>query len=327
VAPYAHYFPGVPQNQIYAVNINNAANWQNAVQRIGSAKDTTYKAFVLVINGDFGVAPCDYGDFTFLESERLLPSGFIDKIYGINPVSILITGKGRMYLTSPGTIINIDHSQHLIIDGDVTLQGWATGNVGTSVISLSTGYRDGPRTKVELRKGTITAANLYGVSVSIGGLFVMSGGTISNNGGIGVYLHGGGFTMTGGTISNNGNSGVSIYMGGFTMTGGYIYGNTAEQGGGIFVHAVGELNISGGTIYGNNADAPYRNTATKGNGMGHAVYTYYPKHSSNPVEASFYRDISIGPTEKITLEYEENTTYFKYMPTRSGQTANGWTRK
>jgi hypothetical protein len=312
VAPYARYFPGVPQNQIYAVVINSAADWQNAGQRIASSTDGVYKAFVLIINGDFDVAGGYQQPWSY---SRVL-----------TPASILITGKGSLRSNDISLICVC--AQNLIIDGDVTLYGKVE-------IQDTSHFGHGdeiPVSQVELRSGTISGSNSDGVFVDRG-LFTMTGGLITNNQrGVNIIARGRGtFTMTGGTISGNTTpaygGAVRIDGGTFNMTGGYIYGNTAIRGGGIYIDGAGSLDISGGTIYGNNADAPYRNTATNGNGWGHSVYAHYTKSLWNPVEASFYRDISIGPTERFTLEPVPDTTQFKYMPTRSGQTANGWTRK
>ena len=82
------------------------------------------------------------------------------------------------------------------------------------------------------------------VSVSYGGTFAMSNGSIignttSGNGG-GVYVNGGTFTMTGGTITgNSATNGGAVYIGSgtFTMNGGTISGNTATLGAGVYVTA------------------------------------------------------------------------------------------
>lgn len=82
------------------------------------------------------------------------------------------------------------------------------------------------------------------VSVSSGGTFAMSNGSIignttSGNGG-GVYVNGGTFTMTGGTITgNSATNGGAVYIGSgtFTMNGGTISGNTATLGAGVYVTA------------------------------------------------------------------------------------------
>ena len=76
----------------------------------------------------------------------------------------------------------------------------------------------------------------------------------------------------------------------FTMSGGEISGNTADQGGGVFVyHYAGTLIKSGqSTIYGRDAaDAALKNTAS----FGHAVYRYL---SWNPSFSDVY-NTTAGP--------------------------------
>ena len=94
--------------------------------------------------------------------------------------------------------------------------------------------------------------------------FIMSGGTISENGGVntenggGVFVNGTGlFTMTGGEILNNsaaqngGGVRVSGY-GEFIMSGGTVSGNTSNVDGGISVSKYGGIfTPTGGTVSGN----------------------------------------------------------------------------
>jgi uncharacterized repeat protein (TIGR02543 family) len=153
--------------------------------------------------------------------------------------------------------------------------------------------------------GTISGntASSYGGGVYVYSTFTMSGGEISGNtassdssysssysfGGGGVFVRrdGGTFTMSGGTISDNTASySYSAYGGGvsvsgtFTMSGGEISGNTASSsfsssyGGGVYVWSDGTFTKqSGGVIYGSNeSNSALRNTATGGDGSGHAMY-------------------------------------------------------
>ena len=111
------------------------------------------------------------------------------------------------------------------------------------------------------------------MEVRAGGVFTMTGGTISGNSS--TYASGvdvnGTFTMTGGTISNNttteAGGGVYVYDGTFTMSGGSITGNTASRdvgnapaaatrdGGGVYIYGDGTFTMTGGTISGNMADS------------------------------------------------------------------------
>jgi hypothetical protein len=56
------------------------------------------------------------------------------------------------------------------------------------------------------------------------------------------------------------------------MNGGTISGNSAIYGGGVYVYSGTFTKQSGGTIYGSNAGSTLKNTATYGDGFGHAVF-------------------------------------------------------
>ena len=100
-----------------------------------------------------------------------------------------------------------------------------------------------------------------------GGVFKMNrGSTITGNNGSGVYVRSGTFEMNGGTISGNtaSNGGGVFVHGIFTMNNGTISSNTASNGGGVYVHS-GTFTLNSGTISGN--------SAAKGSGGG--VYINY----------------------------------------------------
>ena len=113
--------------------------------------------------------------------------------------------------------------------------------------------------------GAITGGgNAYegaGVEVRAGGVFTMTGGTISGNSS--TYASGvdvnGTFTMTGGTISGNmadsGGGGVYVCWGYFTMTGGTITGNAAgDEGGGVYMYD-GPFTVSGSPVVSDNTNS------------------------------------------------------------------------
>ena len=99
------------------------------------------------------------------------------------------------------------------------------------------------------------------------------GGTAANTAtyGGGVYVSGGTFNMNGGTISGNtvaqSGGGVCVSGGEFTMSGGaVISGNTAtSSGGGVFVSGSGDFTMKGGTIGG--TDSGSHNSAENGGGV------------------------------------------------------------
>ena len=149
-----------------------------------------------------------------------------------------------------------------LYDG-VTLSAYNTG------VSINAGGR------FNMYGGTVTGKN-WGVNVAEG-YFAMHSGEISGSESYGgVYVSGYNtteFTMTGGKICNNKSSKSDSYGGGvtvnhsndsvpgiFTMTGGEISGNTAQNGGGVYIGGSssstsypGSFIMTGGTISGNTA--------------------------------------------------------------------------
>jgi hypothetical protein len=104
-----------------------------------------------------------------------------------------------------------------------------------------------------------------GMAVVRWGRLTLDGGIVENNSGGGILVRGALFTMKRGSIRNNTagldkygeNSGGGIYIDGIatiSIEGGDITGNTASQGGGVFI-ASGSAMMSGGSVSGNTATA------------------------------------------------------------------------
>ena len=172
--------------------------------------------------------------------------------------------------------------------GSLTLtQGGRIDGTGLSGIKNSSGgavYIDGGTFTME-NGSTVTGGNITGNGGGVyvdSGTFTMNGGKISDGnamlGGNGVFVNIGDFVMNGGEItecgkgSQPGNGAVMIYKsasddgaGRFVMKSGKIYGNSAEQGAGVFVNG-GTFEMSGGSISDNEAIGP--------TGSGGAVYVY-----------------------------------------------------
>jgi hypothetical protein len=109
--------------------------------------------------------------------------------------------------------------------------------------------------------GTISGntANYGTVSVSSGGTFTMSGGTISGTTTTG---YGGGVSASGG---------VRVDSGTFWLRGGTISDNTASgNGGGVHVGS-GTFWMSGGTVHGRGAGAGLENRTGAGTGASLAI--------------------------------------------------------
>lgn len=109
-----------------------------------------------------------------------------------------------------------------------------------------------------------------GVCVSGNGMFVMEGGSISNNSDTGVYSAGRGkFTMNGGIIMDNSSGGVYIKGATFIMNNGIISKNTARFGAGVYIVDHSSLfTMNGGAIIENIADgSSYSNYDCGGGGV------------------------------------------------------------
>ncbi|MDR1218146.1 MAG: carbohydrate-binding domain-containing protein [Treponema sp.] len=133
----------------------------------------------------------------------------------------------------------------------------------------------------------------------VAGTFTMNGGAISGNsasqyvgGGVGIHAYGT-FTMNGGVVSGNSakTSGGGVYIDGvFILNDGTISGNSASEGGGVGMGYSGVfIKQAGGIIYGSNASGTLKNTATRGNRYGHAVFIYVegsPNKSRNSTAGS-----------------------------------------
>jgi hypothetical protein len=156
---------------------------------------------------------------------------------------------------------NVDSAGELIIDG-AEISG-NTGQIGGAVMiykgsaSMSSGL-------VRNNKNDFPAAGGKdggGIYVNVDTFFLLSGGTIENNGGDETEYGGGiliegesAARMTGGKIINNrskdSGGGVRIIpTGTFEMTGGEISGNTSAAAGGVSIG--GSFIHTGGTITGN----------------------------------------------------------------------------
>jgi len=148
-------------------------------------------------------------------------------------ITVVLRGddKNRIIrLQSHGIMFRIRPNVTLILDNNITLQGH-NGNNG-SMVSVEGG-------EFKMNAGASIIGNTAGW------------------GGGGVIVRGGIFTMSGGTISGNKcewGGGVHLYPGTFNMSGGTISGNTAsEAGGGVYLNEGATFVMSGGTIIGNSA--------------------------------------------------------------------------
>jgi hypothetical protein len=178
---------------------------------------------------------------------------------------------------------------------------------------LSTGAQEntGCADKMTLTKSTSSPANLIidgggreirctsalitvgtGVTLTLTNIVFDGSGSGGNISFISVNVSGT-FIMGEGVVIKNSRRGVNV-AGTFIMEGGEIHGNiTTTNGGGVNVVNGGSFEKSGGTIYGSDGNGK-KNTATSGDGSGHAVY--YALTSPGPVK----RDLTANSLQGMT---------------------------
>ncbi|MDR1586071.1 MAG: InlB B-repeat-containing protein [Treponema sp.] len=219
-------------------------------------------------------------------------------IYNYGPVVQVSGGTLVMDADSKicgNTTSNTSHGCGVLVISNGTFimnGGIISGNTSGFGDGGGVGLGEGSQGTFIMNGGTISGNTSlgYGGGVYIGNTatFTMNSGIISGNtagNGGGVYVNtfdGGVFIMSGGTISDNTVSnaafpkggGVYVNSGTFTMSGGTISGNTAiSGGGGVYVGSSGTFTKqSDGTIYGSNEGTTLKNTATGGDSYGHAVF-------------------------------------------------------
>ena len=221
--------------------------------------------------------------------EITVPEGVDTVIFGEQaatvPVQITV-GDGAT--VKVGTNVTCTGGVMVQSGGSLTLtQGGRIDGTGLTGIKNSSGgavYIEGGTFTME-SGSTVTGGNVSangGAVYMDSGTFTMNGGKISGGnamlGGNGVFVNIGDFVMNGGEItecgkgSQPGHGAVMIYKsasgdgaGRFVMKSGKIYGNSAEQGAGVFVNG-GTFEMSGGSISDNEAIGP--------TGSGGAVYVY-----------------------------------------------------
>jgi len=198
----------------------------------------------IVISEDEAIAPMAFTD-------RLVPEGKIVtiNIVGSVPSTVSLSASGSMFI--------IHDNITLKIGNNVTLQGRPDNNG-----SLVWVHRASDGGTFVMNPGAKITGNTFnqGGAARVQGLFIMNGGTITNNhasagDGGGVLIANGTFIMNEGTISENtARDGGGVFNDGgfFYMHGGAISRNTARDGGGVFSDD-GFFYMHGGTISGNTA--------------------------------------------------------------------------
>jgi hypothetical protein len=206
------------------ITITGKPDAAGAERAVLSAQGARARAGVLFVDSDIPIR-LEHIEISGGEHPRIQRATGIDVRGGT-----LTLGPGAIVRGNQGVgVLVYSDSSCVIDDGDI--QGNGDGGVYVSMACTLT-----------LRNGSIannkTTTNGGGVSVGIGGAFIMSGGSIAGNstGSTDCYFGGGVAIMPGGT---------------FTMSEGSITDNTAVIGGGVFVYKGGIFTQTGGSISGN----------------------------------------------------------------------------
>jgi fibronectin type 3 domain-containing protein len=270
---------------VEAVNAGGATPSEKARGRtwLSASNATTFKQAIKDINDD-----STDGDYTIVFTGSFVSDGV--ELAPNRAKTIVIRGDSpNRILSNSGNsaLFTLQKGVTLVLDTNIMLNGNSKKYPVVSVLSGG---------ELKMNEGSqVMGASISGISIK-GGVFTMSGGTISGNTaaaalnyssyGGGVYVDASGtFTMSDGTISGNTASsnlssyssyggGVYVDAGGvFTMSGGTINGNTsssavnsASYGGGVYVADKGTFIMSGGTISGNTSSSPV-NSASYGGGV------------------------------------------------------------
>jgi uncharacterized repeat protein (TIGR02543 family) len=171
----------------------------------------------------------------------------------IRTANVVITLAGKnlseISLPSEGSLFRITAGE-LVLGRDITLKGRAENNMPLVEVTGSSASLT-MKAGAKITGHSVRDGGLGAVSVGSGGAFTMSGGEITDNPDVGVYIDSGNFTMSGGEISDNSGIGVSVDSdGAFTMSGGEITGNSDY---GVYVDS-GSFTMSGGEISENSTD-------------------------------------------------------------------------
>lgn len=252
-----------------------AHNFSSPVTYTLIAPDGSTKDYIVTVNLDNSLT----GALTWISHVAVEGANYVvelgadeaitpaDLSYGGKAVSITLKGDDVeriiSFKTPGGPLFTVNNNVTLILDENITIYGFLTGNYGTYIpVKVNSG---GQFIMEENSKITGTSSiNAYGGGVYIAdnGNFVMNGGEISGNSvvyGGGVFmLKNGSFTMNNGLITgNNGSTGGGVYMrdgSSFIMNGGTISSNSATSyGGGIYITGDCSFTMAEGTIAFNTA--------------------------------------------------------------------------
>ncbi len=169
------------------------------------------------------------------------------------PATDSLPQEGNYYLTRSVTLNDAGQDNNLI-DANICLNGYTVTISNSAYIGTDADHK-GSLTDCTGR-GTVTGGY---INVSYGGMFSLFGGTL-NGTYVSISQSGGTFNMYGGKITGNDTtaaaaSGQNSDKININLYGGEISGNrsTSENGGGVYVGQGNKFNMYGGSIAGNSA--------------------------------------------------------------------------
>jgi hypothetical protein len=253
-----HMLPNYITEALYTLDLDNFLNGESCLYYVGNSAQLSTALADIKNGSDNDVSIMVTSDFASG------PLSLTESEYNNKVITLVSDGTHTISLSGNGALFTLGSYEANItfVLKDITLKGKNENT--SSLVSVNSGC-----TFVMLPGSAIRENNLYSHSYSAGFNRVYGGG---------VYVSGGIFVMKGGTISDNiANSinvsssdyalsyGGGVYItdsGAFIMTAGTISGNTAggtgrTYGGGICVSSSGGFTMHGGTISGNVAGTAY----------------------------------------------------------------------
>jgi len=277
----------------FSVNQNNSQPMSRAWLYVGGTGPGNYTTIQSAITA------ASAGDTIFVYSKTYYEHVNIGKsisLIGENKDSTIINGSGSSQAIE--ILTNVD---------DITIKGFTCTNANFGIYQNH--YCDGLTVYDNILKNNLEDGIRIDESSGYGCDNEISGNTIMNNSGNGIYIKGSSNNIIlNNAITNNGGDGIYIY---FNSDYNDIYGNTFSNnsGYGIHISSIDYNNISGNTISGNSEYGIYMsysdynhifgNVVSSNNG--HGLYFGYSDYS-NIYDNSFSNNSGYGVYFKFSLD-------------------------
>jgi len=300
--------------------LNNNTNVKITLRGVGSMRE-------IALNATTGNLFTVASGITLILENNITLTGRYDTQRSLINVNggTLIMNEGTILKSNGQTYSNSSYGGGVLVqnNGNFTMEG---GTITDCLNDSGGGVAVRNNGTFTMNGGTINNCKAFwGGAIRVdAGTFNFNNGQINNNstviytsqiseGGGAVYLGNSSaiFIMEGGTISNNTShnfgGGVQANSGTFNMRGGVISGNTASEGGGIYVRSA-TLNKTGGTLYGS-GEGENSNTATSVYNSSLSPYYQLPKgNAAMTWDNDKHRNITHGPTSTPRLFMQGGTT-------------------